>query len=137
MTAQNPNVELLRKAYAGWNASKGDTACWLCLVADDIKLTSLAKGAAPLEFTATRHGAEELKGYLDGLLADWTMNHQHFDDFIGDGDRVAAIGHCSWTNKRTGKVLETAKVDIWRFRDGKAVEFHEFYDTAGAMAAAQ
>jgi ketosteroid isomerase-like protein len=137
MAAQNPNVELLKRAYAGWNASKGDTQCWLDIVADDIKLSSLAKGATPLEFTATRHGAEELKSYLGGLLADWTMNFQHFDDFIAEGDRVVAIGNCSWTNKRTGKSVETPKVDIWRFRDGKAVEFHEFYDTAGAMAAAQ
>jgi ketosteroid isomerase-like protein len=30
------------------------------------------------------------------------------------------------------------KVDIWRFRNGKAIAFHEFYDTAqvaSAMAA--
>lgn len=137
MAAQNPNVELLKAAYGRWNATKGDPQCWLDIVADDIKLSSLAAGAAPLEFTSTRHGAEELKGYLEGLLADWTMNFQHFDEFIAEGDRVATIGKISWTNKRTGKVLETAKADIWRFRDGKAVEFREFYDTAVAMAAAQ
>ena len=60
MAAPNPNVELLKQAYAQWNASKGDTACRADLVHDDIKLNSLAKGAPPLEFTATRHGAEEL-----------------------------------------------------------------------------
>ena len=65
------------------------------------------------------------------------MNYHHMNDFIADGDRVAVIGHCSWTNKRTGKVAESAKVDIWRFRDGKAVEFHEFFDTAAVAAAAQ
>jgi ketosteroid isomerase-like protein len=33
--------------------------------------------------------------------------------------------------------VTTPKVDVWRFRDGKAVEFSEFYDTAQAYAAAQ
>jgi hypothetical protein len=28
------------------------------------------------------------------------------------------------------------KVDIWRFRDGKAVEFYEMFDTTAAFAAA-
>ena len=31
---------------------------------------------------------------------------------------------------------ETPKVDIWRFREGKAVEFYEMFDTAAAFAAA-
>jgi ketosteroid isomerase-like protein len=137
MVAHNPNVELLKKAYASWQASKGDMSCWLGIIHDDIKLNSLPGGHPPLEFSAPRRGVEELKGYLDGLVADWSMNFHRFDEFIADGDRVAAIGHVSWTNKRTGKTVESPKVDIWRFRDGKAVEFHEFFDTAKAAAAAQ
>jgi hypothetical protein len=27
-------------------------------------------------------------------------------------------------------VVSTPKVDSWRFSDGKAVEFHEYFDTA-------
>ena len=34
------------------------------------------------------------------------------------------------TENDTGKIVETPKVDFWRFRDGKAVEFYEYYDTA-------
>jgi uncharacterized protein len=29
----------------------------------------------------------------------------------------------------------TPKADFWTFRDGKVVEFHEFYDTAALIAA--
>jgi ketosteroid isomerase-like protein len=29
------------------------------------------------------------------------------------------------------------KADFWRFRDGKVVEFHEFYDTAALYDAAR
>ena len=41
-----------------------------------------------------------------------------------------------WTNRKTGKIAETPKVDFWRFRDGKAVEFYEYFDTACVAAAA-
>jgi ketosteroid isomerase-like protein len=137
MAAQNPNVELLREAYASWQASKGDPAGWFGIIHDDIKLNSLPGGHPPLEFSAPRKGVEELKAYLDSLTSDWSMNFHRFDEFIADGDRVVAVGHVSWTNKRTGKTVESPKVDVWRFRDGKAVEFNEFFDTAKAAAAAQ
>jgi ketosteroid isomerase-like protein len=32
-------------------------------------------------------------------------------------------------------VVSTPKADSWRFADGKAVEFYEFFDTAQVMMA--
>jgi uncharacterized protein len=133
---RNDNAATLLAAYRGWNASKGDPHYWLDIVAAEIRLNSLADGAAPLEFTAARQGAEQLKAYLAGLLADWRMNFQNLKEIIAEGDRLCAIVEMSWTNKRSAKTFEGLKVDIWRFKDGKAVEFQEFYDTARAMAAA-
>jgi uncharacterized protein len=133
---RNDNAAILEAAYRGWNVSKGDPRHWLDIVAPEIRLNSLADGAAPLEFTASRQGAEQLKAYLAGLVADWRMNFQNLKEIIAEGDRLCAIVEMSWTNKRTAKTFEGLKVDIWRFKDGKAVEFQEFYDTARAMAAA-
>lgn len=45
-------------------------------------------------------------------------------------------GSTAWRNKRTGKTAETPKVDFWRFRGGKAVEYYEYFDTARVIAAA-
>ena len=39
-------------------------------------------------------------------------------------------------SKRTGKEIETPKVDIMRLKDGKIVDFFEMYNTAKASAAA-
>jgi ketosteroid isomerase-like protein len=33
-------------------------------------------------------------------------------------------------------VVSTPKADVWRMKDGKAVEFYEYYDTAQVHAAA-
>ena len=57
------------------------------------------------------------------------------DEYIAQGDRVVVIGRMAWRNRATGKVAETPKLDVWRLRDGKAVDFVEFYDTARAAAA--
>jgi len=69
-------------------------------------------------------------------MRDWTMVSHAMEDFIAEGDRVVAVGQMSWRNRATGKVVETPKVDIWTFRDGKAVAFAEYYDTARTIAAA-
>jgi uncharacterized protein len=58
------------------------------------------------------------------------------DEYIAQGDRVVALCHCSFKNKRTGKILGTPKADFHKFRDGKICEFFEFYDTAQAIAVA-
>jgi ketosteroid isomerase-like protein len=63
------------------------------------------------------------------------MIEYRVDHFVAQGDRVVMVGHCSWRAKRTGKVVATPKVDTWRFANGKAVEFYEFYDTAQVHAA--
>ena len=49
---------------------------------------------------------------------------------------MVMVGSTAWRNKATGKVCETPKVDVWRFRDGKAVEYCEYYDTAKMLQAA-
>ena len=56
-------------------------------------------------------------------MRDWEMISHAMNDFIAQDDRVAVIGRAIWRHKRTGKVADTRKVDIWRFRDGKAVDF--------------
>jgi ketosteroid isomerase-like protein len=52
------------------------------------------------------------------------------EHFVAQGDRVVMLGRCAWRYKKTGKYVWTPKADSWRFRDGKAVEFFEYYDTA-------
>ncbi len=64
------------------------------------------------------------------------MIHYTVDEFVAQGDAVFMRGSCSWRHKRTGRVVDTPKVDFWRFRNGKAVEFYEYYDTVRVVAAA-
>ena len=64
------------------------------------------------------------------------MVHYTIDEYVAQGDAVVARGSTAWTNKKTGKPAETPKVDFWRFKDGKAVEFYEYFDYGRVAAAA-
>ena len=131
------NVDLLKQAYARWHDSKGGSVdhC-MNLVADDVRFGSLPEGAPPVAFTKRYSNREELRGYFQGLLSDWEMIHYTVDEFVAQGECVFMRGSTAWRNKRTGKSVDTPKVDFWRFRDGKAVEYYEYYDTARVFAAA-
>jgi ketosteroid isomerase-like protein len=134
---ESSNVATLKNAYARWHTTKGGSVDdWMALLADDIKFGSLAGGAAHVSYLTNYDTKQALRSYFDGLAKSWSMIHFTMDEFITQGDVVVVRGNCSWQHKGTGKVCSTPKVDYWRFKDGKAIEYFEYYDTAGVHAAA-
>jgi hypothetical protein len=137
MSTEDSSVALLKEAYRQWHDTKGKSVDhWLNLMTDDVRFRSLAEGAKPMEFTRTSSCRNDVKGYFDGLTNDWQMISYRIDEYIAQGDRVVALGSCSFTHKKTGKTLETPKADFHKFRDGKICEFFELYDTAQALGVA-
>ena len=65
------------------------------------------------------------------------MIHYTVNEYIAQGDRVVAVGHCKWRHRKTGRDVETPKVDIITMKDSKMVDFYELYDTAKAIACSQ
>jgi ketosteroid isomerase-like protein len=138
MTVEADNIAILKRAYEDWDRSKGaGTDYMMAVFHENVRLTSLADGADPVAFTSARKGKEDFLNYIDGLTRDWEMIFYRVDEYIAQGERVVAIGSTSWRNKKTRKILTTPKVDIWRMKNGKAIEFAEYYDTAKLIAAAQ
>jgi uncharacterized protein len=130
MPDEAQNVAILKDAYARWADSKGGSVDhWMSIVADNIKFGSLAQGkGAP--YLITYQSRDELVNYFGGLTRDWEMIEYVAEHYVAQGDRVVMLGRCSWRFKRTGKVVATPKADSWRFANGKAIEFYEYYDTA-------
>lgn len=136
--ADNPNVAELRRRYAAWHDCKGtDADVWLDLLADDMHLWSICGGAPGAEFSAECSCREDAARYLSMLSEAWEMQYYETDEYISDGDRVVVLGRTAWRSKTTGKLADTRKADIWHFRDGRAVSFAEFYDSAAVFAAAR
>jgi ketosteroid isomerase-like protein len=138
MGSASDNVAKLKHAYRQWHESKGASVkAWLDLMVDDVRCYSIAAGPPEAEFTAPINSKKDFERYFKGLLDDWEMIHYTTNEFIAEGEGVAVRGSTAWRNRKTGKLVDTPKADFWTFRDGKAVEFHEFYDTAALIAAAK
>ena len=136
MRVEDRNVALLKEAYRRWHESKAaSTDHWMEILADEVEFRSLSEGAPGMEFTDRCHTKDEVLGYFAGLVATWEMLHYTVEEFIAQGERVVMLGRCGWRHRETGQVIETPKADFWRFRDGKAIEFYEFYDTAKTASA--
>jgi uncharacterized protein len=57
------------------------------------------------------------------------------DEIIGLGDDIVVLGRYTARAKKTGAPLDVPFAHVWRFRDGKAVRFHQFTDTRGWVEA--
>ncbi|MBR1153660.1 nuclear transport factor 2 family protein [Bradyrhizobium sp. JYMT SZCCT0428] len=138
MSSEAVNVQILKEAYRQWHDSKGGSVDhWFdSVVAPNINFQSVPRGAAPLEFATRYDNREQLRTYFNTLVGEWTMQHYTIEEYIAQGDAVVARGSTAWINKKTGKLAETPKMDFWRFKDGKAVEFYEYFDSAAVAAAA-
>ena len=49
---------------------------------------------------------------------------------IDGGDHVVVLGHYGGTLKASGAALDAQDCHVYRFRDGKAVTFQQYTDTA-------
>jgi ketosteroid isomerase-like protein len=124
-------VEQLRHAYATWHDTKaGNPDEFLKLCGDQISFGSMADALADGMSEKVYSSKESLRGYLEGLHQSWEMIHFSITEYIADGDRIVAFGSCAWRNRQTNKTVETIKIDMWKFKDGRAVEIYEFFDTA-------
>jgi ketosteroid isomerase-like protein len=131
------DIERLKAAYKAWHETKGeDASVWLDLMDDDFRLMSIGEETRGLAFAKERNSREEAVRYLAGLLEEWRLVHWTPETFVREGDRIAMFGRCAWVNRATGKSAECRIAHLWTFRDGKAIELTEIFDSARAAAAA-
>ena len=136
MSDADRNVAVLKDAYRKWSDSLGSSVDdWMKICADQISFGSIAEGPPGAEYMTQFHSKDTLKEYFAGLERDWQMIEYTAEHFVAQNDRVVMLGRCGWRYKKTGKVVWTRKADSWRFVDGKAVEYYEYYDTAQVLAA--
>ncbi len=56
-------------------------------------------------------------------------------EFFAADDRVFALGHYAWVNRKSGRKIASDFVHIFTIRSGKVAAFREFTDTAQFAAA--
>ena len=124
-------IDAMKGAYRAWHATKGTSIdTWLALMGEEVDFRSLADGQHGIPWTKTRKTRGEIRDYLHGLTSTFAMDHFTVDRYVCQGDTIVAIGSSGWHHHVSGKSFDTPMVTVWRFKDGKAVAFSEYYDTA-------
>ena len=135
---KSKNVEILKTAYEYWDTNKEKAfENWMGLMDDDVKLRSLADGVAGMEFSRPCNCKDDVLRYFQEIAENWELISYKINEYVSEGNRVVAIGICHWRYIKTGKDVQTPKVDIVTFKGSKITEFFELYDTAKAIACTQ
>jgi ketosteroid isomerase-like protein len=130
-------LEKLRSAYDNWRSTKGGNLNEvLDLFDDQIEMHSVLEPNVKHELARVQVTREDTKKYFGELLDNWEMIDFPTEKILAEGDTVVWIGRCHWKSKKDGKELDTPKIDVWKFRNGKAVRFFEMFDSLGFAKAA-
>jgi ketosteroid isomerase-like protein len=126
----------LSHAYALWSESGGARSDqWIELLADGIEMRSVLTPDLPDDLAATRRSLSGALEYFQTVARDWEMIDFTVERFVDGGDDVVMVGRCAWRNRATARIVDTPKVDVWRFENGKAVRFLEMFDSLGFVRA--
>lgn len=127
-----PNTDTVRSAYDAF--ARGDVPAFLGMLDPDIDWTD----ADGFPYAGTYHGPDAvLQNVIMKLGTEWEGYSAVPDDFVAEGDRVVALGHYSGKYKATGRSFRTHFAHVWTLRDGKAVKFQQYTDTAKVQEALQ
>ena len=119
------NVDLIRGAYDAF--AKGDVPTVLGLLSPDINWTE----AEGFPYGGTYVGPRAvLENVFMRLGTEWEGFAAVPHEFIDGGDSVVALGKYSGTYKATGKSFQADFAHVWKMKDGKAVKFVQYADTA-------
>ena len=126
------NADRVRHAYAQWHETRGASPeAFLDMMHEDVRMKTNLGPPDLHPLAQERSGIENARDYLVSLVLHLDMLEFPTEEVVAEGDTVVWIGSCSWRDRKSGEAVTTAKVDIWRFRDGKAVSVMEMFDTLG------
>lgn len=119
------NVNLVRGAYASF--AKGDVPGVLSIL--DSQIEWIEAEGFPTAGTYRGHDGV-VNGVFAPLMAEWDGFSVTPEEFVDGGDTIVAMGRYAGTYKGTGKAMSCAFAHVWTLRDGKAVRFRQYVDSA-------
>jgi ketosteroid isomerase-like protein len=77
------------------------------------------------------HGPQAiLQNVFMHIPEDWNGFRVNVEKIIDAGDTVVMLGRYTATSKATGQPLNAQVAHVWTIRNGKAVKFQQYADTA-------
>jgi len=129
-THRNPNVAALEQAYRRWSETKGGSAGEVLALFDErVEMRTVLSAELPSEIAGAHLSRNRAADYFAALTRDWEMLYFDVYQFVADGDDVVMIGRCAWRSRESGAEVDTPKVDIWHFENGRVTRFMEMFDS--------
>jgi ketosteroid isomerase-like protein len=121
------NVEIARSLYA--LADHGDDALW-DLVPPEVVIDFSRRLIDPVVL----RGRDQARAWYDREREMWEGGHIRWqpEELIDAGDRVLAFIRTSGRGKASGAEVEAYVWNVWRFNDGKPVEWTYFGEDRAA-----
>jgi uncharacterized protein len=124
------NVEIVKGAYDALAAGKVEDV--LGVLDPQISRTE----AEGFPYAGTYTGTDAVvQNVFARLGSEWDPFRAAPSEFIDGGDQVVTLGPYSGTYKATGKSFEADFAHVWTLRDGKAVRFRQYVDSAPVQEA--
>jgi ketosteroid isomerase-like protein len=129
--SEQENTGVVQRAYE--NFKTGNIEALLNQLSDDAEWRLADIENVP--FGGKRRGRAQIAEFFS-ILAD-SQETRSFEprEFVAQGEKVVALGSYEWRVRRTGRVYGGEWAHVFTVRDGKIVGFHEYMDTAAAVAA--
>ena len=127
MATNRARVQALYAAYAA-----GQRMAFNDLLDEAVRWHSV--GPADLPWAGLREGRDAVHEYFRILERESTIEGYTPEHAIGDGEWLILLGTLRVRVRDDAMAMDYPKVDAIRFRDGRIVEFREYYDTATALA---
>ena len=119
------NTEIVRGLYDA--IARGDAQSLLAGFDPNIAWTE----AEGFPYKGTYNGPDAvMSGVIGRLVGEWDGFTATPREFIAADDKVVALGRYAGTYKETGKSFEADFAHVWKLRDGKAVRFYQYVDSA-------
>ena len=120
-------ISVLRGAYAAFNRGDIDAAVQ--------PLDPQIEWSEPTQFPGggTYHGREGAKQYLTQSRAAWAEVISEPEQFISVGERIVVFVYARVRAKGSSDWQEVRLADVYRFRDGKAIQMRAFADRQEAL----
>lgn len=124
------NVELARSGYDAF--ARGDIPAVLALMDSSIVFYE----AETLPYGGVHRGPDAvLDNVFMGLGRDWEPFSAVPHEYIDAGSDVVVLGEYSGTHRETGRAFVAPFAHVWRFEEGRLVEFRQYTDTQLWLAA--
>jgi len=119
------NLDVVRGVYGAFAA--GDIPSVLAVLSPAVEWTEAEGGP----YGGVSVGPQQvLENVFMKLGGEWDGYSAVPREFIAEGSTVVVLGEYAGTYKATGKSFRAPFAHVWKLKDGKAVSFHQYTDTA-------